>query len=209
MQYDYIIVGAGSSGCVLAHQLSSNPAKQVLLIEAGPKDSSPLIHMPRGFAKLFCHPSLVWRYEAKVGAGSQRVEQWIRGRTLGGSISVNGMVYVRGQPEDYDGWAANGLTDWSWRHILACYKAIGNHELGADEMRGAGGPLHISVFRRRQPLCDAMIAAGVELGLPYRDDLNREDNEGIGCYARTIRGGAATVRHALSWRPPASARTSR
>jgi len=189
MQYDYIIVGAGSTGCVLAHQLSSNPAKQVLLIEAGPKDSNPLIHMPRGFAKLFNHQSLVWRYDAKVGGGTSRVEHWIRGRTLGGSSAINGMVYVRGQPEDYDGWAANGLTDWSWPHILACYKAMEDHELGADEMRGTGGPLHISVFPGRHPLCDAMIAAGVELGLPQRDDLNREDNEGVGYYARTIRGG--------------------
>lgn len=189
MQYDYIIVGAGSTGCVLAHQLSSDPARQVLLIEAGPRDSSPLIHMPRGFAKLFSHPSLVWRYDAQVGGGTSRVEHWIRGRTLGGSSSVNGMVYVRGQPQDYDGWAANGLSEWSWSHILACYKAMENHELGADEMRGSGGPLHISVFPRRQPLCEAMIAAGVELGLPRRDDLNREDNEGVGYYARTIRGG--------------------
>lgn len=189
MQYDYIIVGAGSTGCVLAHQLSEDPNNQVLLVEAGPKDSNPFIHMPRGFAKLFGHPELVWRYDAKVGAGTSRIEQWIRGRTLGGSSSVNGMVYVRGQPQDYDGWAANGLTDWSWHHILACYKAMEDHALGADDMRGTGGPLHISVFPHRLPLCDAMIAAGVELGLPPREDLNREDNEGIGYYARTIRGG--------------------
>lgn len=189
MKYDYVIVGAGSVGCVLANRLSAEPSTQVLLIEAGPRDTHPLIHMPRGFAKLFGHPKLVWNYDAKLGAGSNRSERWIRGRTLGGSSSVNGMVYVRGQPKDYDGWAERGLTDWSWEHMLAAYKAIEDHELGADDMRGTGGPLHISVYPGRQPLCDAFIAAGAELGLAVCDDLNRADNEGIGYYARTIYKG--------------------
>lgn len=189
MMYDYVIVGAGSAGCVLAHRLSENPDIRVAIIEAGPKDSHPAIHLPRAFLKIYEQPALLWRYDAKVGGGSNRQEMWIRGRTLGGSSSVNGMVYVRGQPQDYDGWNALGLAEWSWPEMLAAYRAMENHALGADDMRGAGGPLDISAYRGKAPLAEAFIAAAGELGLQRRDDLNRDEHEGAGYYFRTIHKG--------------------
>lgn len=190
MTFDYVIVGAGSAGCVLANRLSEDPAVRVAIIEAGPRDSNMAIHMPRGFPKIYQHPDLLWRYDAKVGGGSNRDEMWIRGRTLGGSSSVNGMVYVRGHPQDYDGWHDAGLSDWGWPQMLAAFRSIENHELGGDDMRGSGGPLDISVYAGRNELAEAFISAAEELGLPRRDDLNREARDGAGYYFRTIHRGS-------------------
>lgn len=205
MVFDYVIVGAGSAGCVLANQLSEDPAVSVAIIEAGPEDKNAAIHMPRGFPKVYQHPDLLWRYDAKVGGGSNRDELWIRGRTLGGSSSVNGMVYVRGQPEDYDEWNEMGLVDWGWPQMLEAFRGMENHELGADEMRGAGGPLNISAFPGRNVLADAFIEAAGELGVPRRDDLNRESAEGAGYYFRTIHRGSRNS-SAKAFLKPARAR---
>jgi len=186
--FDYIIVGAGSAGCVLANRLSADPARRVLLIEAGPADRHPLIHFPRGLARLMADPRHCWQTPATVSDRNEP-EIWLRGRMLGGSSSINGMIYVRAQPEDYADWEALGCTGWGWDTMREAYRAIEDHELGADEVRGAGGPLHVSIMREHNPVSDAVIAAGAALGLPARADINRPDQIGIGYSTRTIRNG--------------------
>jgi choline dehydrogenase len=188
--YDYVIIGAGSAGCVLAHRLSENQDTSVLLIEAGPKDTSWLIHIPKGYRKIHRDPRLMWRFP--VTAEADRGE-WLGsalgGKVLGGTSSINSMLYVRGQPQDYDDWAAAGAPGWSWRDIGPCFKRIEDHELGESGTRGVGGPLHISCLRDGGALCEAVIQAGVGLGLPRREDLNGIDQEGIGYFPATIKHG--------------------
>jgi len=181
--YDYVIVGAGSSGCVLADRLTRSGRLRVLLLESGPVDASPLINMPRGFGKTLMDRGLTWTYVAQKTGGYNEPESWVRGRVLGGSSSVNGMVYVRGQPSDYDDWGCQG---WSWADLKPAFLAIEDHELGASPMRGQGGPLKVTVHPARQPACEAMIAAAGELGVPRVEDLNAIDGSGLGYQPRTI-----------------------
>ncbi len=197
--YDYIIVGAGASGCVMAYRLSADPSVRVLLLESGPRNSHPFIHMPKAIGKALSRPDLVWPYLTEANdQNNQTPEFWARGNTLGGSTSVNGMMYVRGQPADYDEVARIAGPEWNWQAMGRAFRAIENHELGADETRGDKGPLHVSMPHMRNSLTDAMVDAGVAMGLKRKVDTNAPDNDqGIGYAPRTVfrgkRESAATA----------------
>jgi len=178
--YNYIIVGAGSAGCVLANRLSEDRSISVLLIESGPPDTSPLIAMPRGIGKLLAagNPH-VWDYQVAPRVGL-KPELWLKGRVLGGSSSINGMVYVRGAPADYDNWEALGCAGWGWRQMGPLFVALEDHELGAGEWRGAGGPLKITVHPQGNALCEAVLNAAVQVGTPRVADINEANTLGQG-----------------------------
>ncbi len=188
--FDYLIVGAGTAGCVLAERLSADPTKRVLLLEAGPPDRHPMIHIPRGIAKILSDPAHVWPFTAARGMGDNRPpEYWLRGKVLGGSSSTNGMMYVRPQPADFDDLADAAGERWSWTHMAPIFKAIEDHPLGEAETRGVGGPLRLSL-PPRHPLMDGLIAAGEALGLePVADVNDPGDHPRIGYCPATIRRG--------------------
>ena len=189
--YDYIIVGAGSAGCVLANRLSADGKNQVLLLEAGGSDRSPLIQVPLGYGLTFADPKYNWMYTtAPEPALNGRTSFWPRGKVLGGSSSLNAMVYVRGQPGDYDDWAAAGNTGWGWKDVLPYFKKSEDHVWGASEHHGAGGELRVSDFADQvHPLCERFLQAGEKLGFERTPDFNGARKEGFGLWQMTIRNG--------------------
>lgn len=189
-EFDYVICGGGSAGCVLANRLSANGKYQVLLLEAGPRDTSPWIHVPIGYAKTNHHPVLNWRFETEAQAymGGRRV-YWPRGRVLGGSSSINGMIAIRGRAEDYDQWAALGAHGWSAKETLPYFIRLENHSAGTNPWHGSGGPLAVSNISGQHELVDAFVRAAGELGIARNDDLNGASAEGAGALQLTLRNG--------------------
>ncbi len=200
--YDYIIVGAGSAGCVLANRLSEDPACRVLLIEAGPRDWNPFIHMPAGLAKLVNFKSVNWNYSTapEPGLDGRRL-WWPRGKVLGGSSSINAMCYVRGLPADYDGWAAAGVEGWGWNDVLPYFKRSERNARGSDALHGDTGPLHVSDLRYTNPLSSVFLDAAVQAGYPRTDDFNGPRQTGVGLYQVTQKDGARCSSAAAYLRP--------
>lgn len=187
--FDYIVAGAGSAGCVLANRLSRDLSTRVLLLEAGGKDSSPLISIPKGFGKILGNSKLAWHYPVRATGPNHNVEQWVRGKTLGGSSAVNGMVYNRGHRADYDELVRSGNPEWGWDTMLPVFKAIEDHELGANAMRGTEGPLAVSLAPDFPDICEDVVESGRKMGWSPTDDINDSDDERIGPTARTIKDG--------------------
>ena len=191
MTYDYIIVGAGSAGCVLADKLSESGRHKVLLLEAGPSDARFWVQVPLGYGRTITDPAVNWKYHTEPDPGlAGASDYWPRGKVLGGSSSINAMVFIRGNPADYDDWAAAGNPGWGWRDVLPVFRAIEDNAGGASDFRGVGGKLHVAdVSDELHPLARLYLKAAREAGLPINPDLNGATQDGAGAYQITTKGG--------------------
>jgi len=202
-EFDYIIVGAGSAGCVLANRLSESGRHRVLLLEAGGSDFSPWIRVPIGYARTFTDPRYNWMYRTDPEpALDNRVALWPRGKVLGGSSSINAMVFVRGQPSDYEDWCSAGNPGWGWHDVLPYFRKLEDHALGASEYHGAGGPVHVhDPSATVHPLCRIFLTACAEAGIAITRDFNGAEPEGAGLWQVTIRGGVRVSSASAYLRP--------
>jgi choline dehydrogenase len=187
LEADFIVIGAGSAGCTIAARLSEDPATKVLLLEAGGEDTNRWIHIPLGFGKTFADPSVNWCYETEADASGRKVF-WPRGKVLGGSSSINGMVYIRGQAEDFDHWRQLGNTGWSFDDVLPYFKRAEHQVRGRDDFHGTGGPLCVSDVEKH-PIAEAFIDAAMALGFERNDDFNGARQDGVGYHQTTTRDG--------------------
>ena len=205
-EFDFIVVGAGSAGCVLANRLTASGKHTVLLLEAGGSDRRFWLRTPIGYGMSFYNPSVNWMYRTEPDPGlGGRQGYWPRGKVLGGSSSINAMVFVRGQPSDFDDWAAMGCAGWGWRDVLPYFRRLEDSPFGPSAVRGAGGPVHVSDVRADvHPLCERYLQAGEQIGLARNPDINGNSNEGVAINQITTRRGlresasTAYLRPALS-----------
>ncbi|HXV00820.1 MAG TPA: GMC family oxidoreductase N-terminal domain-containing protein, partial [Caulobacteraceae bacterium] len=214
---DFIIVGAGSAGCVLANRLSADPKSRVLLLEAGGDDrptrnpgqflSNLMIHVPVGYSQTLKDPKVNWLYATEPDPGTGgRVHIWPRGKVLGGSSSINGLLYIRGQRADYDGWRQLGCEGWGWADVRPYFLRAEHQERGADDHHAIGGPLNVSDVTQTHTVSDAVIEACVEAGIPRNNDVNGAEQEGVGYYQLTVKNGqrcsaAVAYLHPVMGRP--------
>ena len=188
--FDFVIVGAGSAGCVLANRLTASGGHRVLLLEAGPNNLHPWLHIPLGFGKLFTDRRFNWCYATEPQPECHNREVIApRGKVIGGSSSINGLVYIRGQAEDFNHWRQLGNSGWSFDDVLPYFRKAEDNERGADEFHGAGGPLAVSDLRDRHPLVEAYVEAAAQCGYPHNDDFNGAAQDGAGYYQTSMRNG--------------------